>query len=62
MINGIFREFGDFGKFAKLKCANFNVKNAQGVVEIWLRMSGQIYNTLEDYKRLGQYILELSKQ
>ncbi len=40
----------------------FNVKNSQGVVEIWLRMSGQVYNSLEDYKKLGQYILELSKQ
>ncbi len=31
-----------------------------GNMETWVRISGQIYNTIEDYKTLGQIILELT--
>ena len=33
-----------------------------GTISSWLRLSGQVYNSMEDFKRLGESILKLSKE
>ena len=45
----------------KIPVVILNMLNTEGIMETWLRISGQIYSTLDDYKTLGQVILDLAE-
>ncbi len=49
-------------KERKVICCLILVKARDGSHRPYARLSGQIYNTMDDYKRFGEEILKLTKE